>query len=222
MWKLAKVTGQPMQAAGSVVVDRATSTFALLLVAMVPAIIELRLLGKGVALIVISMFLLFLLVCGLFASERAARVLSRVPILRSDPFGIRSHLKNFFYSLHEFRSKPSKLAEIMGVSLVYQGLHILTIYVLGLSLGIHVSLIYYFLFIPVVLAVGMIPVSLNGIGVREGAWVLLFNQVGVPAAEAFSMSVLTFMVLTFVSLAGGVFYLADRATPAVEGEPGNG
>lgn len=220
--KLSKVTGQRAQAAGSVAIDRASSTFALLLIAVVPALIELRLLGTGLALLVLGMFLVSLLIIGLFASERTAKKLARFPVLRADPLGIRRHLKSFYYALHEFRRKPGTLAAVLVVALLYQGLHVLSIWVLALSLGIEVSLIYYFLFIPVVMAVGTIPVSLNGIGVREGAWVLLFRQVGASTEQALAMSLLSFAVLTATSMAGGVFYLFDRAAPAPEGETGNG
>ncbi|MHB0867594.1 MAG: lysylphosphatidylglycerol synthase transmembrane domain-containing protein [Thermoleophilia bacterium] len=220
--KLAKVTGQRAKAAGSVAIDRVSSTFALLMIAVVPALIELRLLGTTLTLMVLGMFLVSLLVIGLFASERTAKRLSRFPVLRTDPLGVRRHLKSFYYALHEFRRKPGTLAAVLAVALVYQVLHVLSIWVLAVALGIDVSLLYYFLFIPVVMAVGTIPVSLNGIGIREGAWVLLFQQVGVATEQALAMSLLSFGVLTATSLAGGVFYLFDRGIPASGGETENG
>lgn len=213
VWKLARLTGQPHDAAGSVVLDRVSSIFALLAIAVVPALIELRYLGVGLALAVLGMFLLLALIITMFASQRITRKLARFPVLRADPFGLRRHLKEFYYSLYRFRGHMGKMIELMLISLFYQGINVSTVFVLGLALGIHISLVYYFLFIPVVLAVGMIPVSLNGIGVREGAWVLLFSQVGVTSAEAFSMSVLSLLVVTTASLAGGVFYLFDRTAP---------
>lgn len=222
VWKLARLTGEPHDAAGSVVLDRVSSILALLLIALVPALIKLRLLGAGLALAVVGMFLVLVAIILVFASQRATKRLARFPLFRGDPFGMRRHLREFYYSLYRFRGHPAAMLELMAISLVYQGLNVTTVYVLGLSLGIDVSPIYYFLFIPVVLAVGMIPVSLNGIGVREGAWVLLFSQVGVSSAEAFSMSVLSLLVVTTASLAGGVFYLFDRGVPAPEGETSNG
>ncbi|RJQ43040.1 MAG: UPF0104 family protein [Gaiellales bacterium] len=224
-FKLSRMTGRAAEAAGSVVIDRVTSTIALLTIAAVPALFELRLLGARMALIVLAMLLAAALIVAFFASERFARRLSGLRIFSFDPMGVRRHLKSFYYALHDFRRHRGTLAAVMLVSLVYQGLQIITVYVLALSLGIEVSLIYYFLFIPIVLAVGMLPVSLNGLGVREGAWVLLFGQVGVASAQAFTMSVLSFFVMTVVSLLGGFFYLFDRALPAAgasEAETGAG
>jgi len=213
-WKLSKLTGKPADAASSVVLDRVSSTLGILILAVVPALLELRLLGAGLTAAVLSMFVLALLVIGFFASERAVRRLSRFPILRKDLMGMRRHLKEFYYSLYRFRGHKGMLVTLMVSSLIYQALHILTIYLVALSLGIDLPLAYFFLFIPVVMVVALIPVSLNGVGMREGAWVLLFGQVGLSSAEAFSMSILSFLVMAVVSLAGGVFYLLDRGAPA--------
>ncbi len=220
-WKLARMTGRGAEAASSVVLDRVTSTFALLLIALVPALVELRLLGPRMAAAVITMFVLAVLVIVLLASERAVRRLGRFPLLRSDPFGLRRHVKDFYYSLYEFRDRKGTLAAVMLASLVYQALHILTVYFIALSLGIELSLVYYFLFIPVVMVVSLIPISLNGLGMREGAWVILFGQVGLSSAEAFSMSILSYLVMSVVSLAGGVFYLYDRSAPETAGGAGD-
>ena len=229
-FKLSRTTGHGAEAAGSVVLDRVSSVLALLLIAVVPALIELRLLGTGILLLVLGMLLLLVLLIGLFASERAARRLGG--LFRADPFGVRKHLRSFYYSLHEFRGHKSTMLWVILISLAYQVLQVLTVYVLALALGIGVPLVYYFIFIPIVLAVSMVPISLNGLGVRELTWVVLFGQVGVSQAEAISMSILAFLVMTVVSLAGGVFYMFDRSVPsrdqvseharATPGEAGHG
>lgn len=221
-YKLGQATGRPAEAAGSVVMDRASSTFALLFIAAVLAIFQLKLLGTKVALLILLMLVFSLALIIFFASERAARVLGSVPFFRINPFGLRRHFKDFYYSLHGFKKQKPVLTAVMFVSLIYQSLNILTIYILALSLGIDIPILYYFLFIPIVLAVAMMPISLNGLGVREGAWVLLFGQVGVPAARALSMSVLSFLVITVVSLAGGFLYLFGRAPARAQSEAGNG
>ncbi len=221
-FKLGQATGQPAKAAGSVVMDRASSTIALLIIAAVLAMFQLKLLGTKVAALILLMLAFSLILIIFFASERAALVLGKILFSRLNPFGLRRHFKDFYYSLHEFKYQKPTVVAVMTVSLIYQALNIITVYILALSLGINVPILYYFLFIPIVLAVAMIPISLNGLGIREGAWVLLFGQVGVPAAKALSMSVLSFLVITIVSLAGGLFYLFDRASAATQSEASNG
>ncbi|MHB1391299.1 MAG: lysylphosphatidylglycerol synthase transmembrane domain-containing protein [Thermoleophilia bacterium] len=214
IYKLSRATGSMVDATSSVVMDRASSTFALLTIALVATLLQLRLLGGRLALSILAMLVLFLLAIGLFASEKVARRLARFPLLKGDPFGLRRHVRSFYYSLNQFRNQKRTVATVLAISLVYQGLYVVTVNLLALSLGIDLPVAYYFLFIPIVIAVGMVPFSLNGLGVREGAWVVLFTQAGVPAAAALSMSVLNFLMITAVSLLGGVFYLLDPSLPA--------
>jgi uncharacterized protein (TIRG00374 family) len=211
-YKLSKTTGRAVEAASSVVMDRATSILAMLLMAMPPALIKLSLLGVKAAMLVFIMLAVLLVITAIVASERTARRLGQLRLFSSDPLGLRRHLVSFYYSLHQLQKQRGIMAAVLLVSLIYQALSIIIVYFLALSLGIHLSLLYYFLFIPIVLAVGMIPISLNGLGMREGAWVLLFGQVGVSPTNAFSMSILSLLVMTTVSLLGGIFYLFDRAS----------
>jgi len=213
IFKLSQNTGKPVESASSVFIDRASSTFALLLIAIVPAVVELRMLGARLSAAILGLFALATLTIILGSNARLVRRLSQLPLLRSDPMGLRRHARSFYFSLHGFRHKKATLAAMMGISLGYQVIQIFSIYFLALSLGIQLSVIYYFIFIPVIMTVSMIPISLNGLGVREGAWVLLFSQAGVPSTEAFSMSILMLLVMTATSLIGGVFYLFDRILP---------
>lgn len=218
VFKLSRVTSRPVEAASSTFLDRASSTFALLLIAIAPAIIELRLLGIGTTAAILILFFISLVAIFLVANASIARRLGRLPLLNLDPFGMRRHVRNFYFSLHEFRQRKGPLAAVLAISLVYQATQIFAIYLLALSLEIHLSILYFFILIPVIQTVSMIPLSLNGLGVREGAWVLLFGQVGVPLPEAFSMSILSLLVMTATSLFGGVLYLFDRS-PSLPQDP---
>jgi len=221
-FKLSRQTGRGVEATGSVVVDRASSAFALLAMALIAAGFELRLLEPWMSALVVVMFVAAVLLIGLIVSERAARTLSGLPLLRRDPMGMRRHARSLWLSLHSYNQHRGTMAWVMAISLAYQCLTVVTIYVLALSLGIEVPVIYYFLFIPIVLAVSMLPVSLNGLGVREVAWVALFSLVNVAEAEALSMALLSFIVITVVSLAGGVFYLFDHSVPVPESGEAHG
>ncbi len=66
-----------------------------------------------------------------------------------------------------------------------------------MALGINASLWVYFVFIPLIIIVMQIPITVSGLGVSQAMFDLLFTQVGVPKAEAFALSVL-FIALAFV------------------------
>jgi hypothetical protein len=70
-----------------------------------------------------------------------------------------------------------------------------------------VPLVYFFLFVPLLAVIVSLPISLNGIGVREGAGILLFGWIGVDRAHAFSLQFTTYLVAVAVSLLGGLVFL---------------
>ena len=124
--------------------------------------------------------------------------------------GIATGLKRFYESLHGY-SIPA-VGKTLGVSLVFNILLITMNYLLGLSLGDRVSIWYYFLFVPITSIVTILPVSFAGLGVREGAYVFLFTQAGMPRETALSLSLLVYVISIFApGLIGGVIYVLKGA-----------
>jgi uncharacterized membrane protein YbhN (UPF0104 family) len=81
-------------------------------------------------------------------------------------------------------------------------------YFLGLAVGVDLSLYYYFLFIPVISVLLMLP-SIGGLGIREGAYVLLFGQVGVANSQALAIAFAFDLYLLINGLIGALIYLAQ-------------
>jgi uncharacterized membrane protein YbhN (UPF0104 family) len=80
-------------------------------------------------------------------------------------------------------------------------------YFLGVAIGVGEPLITYFAFIPLILLIMFLPITANGIGTSQAAFVWLFSKVGTPPAEAFALSVL-FVALGIVgNIPGAVFYV---------------
>ena len=61
-------------------------------------------------------------------------------------------------------------------------------YVAALTVGVSLPIILFFLFVPLVVLGSLLPISINGLGVREGLNVLLWTQVGLPEETAFAMA----------------------------------
>jgi uncharacterized membrane protein YbhN (UPF0104 family) len=105
-----------------------------------------------------------------------------------------------------------------ALSLAVQGLNVVLVWRLGESLGLAVPAGFYWILVPTVSLLTMLPVSLNGMGVREGATVLLLTPYGVSAGQGLTLAVLWFIVVSAVSLSGAGFYLAGptetRSAPA--------
>ncbi len=94
-----------------------------------------------------------------------------------------------------------------GLSIVVQVAGIVEVWLLGLALDVPASFLVFAVAAPLVVLFTMLPLTLNGVGVREGALVLLLAPAGVASAEALALGVLWFCVLATASLIGGMVYL---------------
>ena len=60
-----------------------------------------------------------------------------------------------------------------------------------------------------------LPISLNGIGVREGAAVVLFQMAGLTREQAFSIPFLTYVISVLISLLGGLIFISRTPRRAI-------
>ncbi|MEO5618983.1 MAG: lysylphosphatidylglycerol synthase transmembrane domain-containing protein [Candidatus Eisenbacteria bacterium] len=195
-------------ALSTVVMDRALGTLALAglaLVTTVPAITEFSLSMVYLALVgffAASLTLLWALFQPRFLSL-VARVLTGLGLGRLKP-----HLEELATNLAAFREKPVLLLEVFAIALVVQVMRIGVHTLVARAFGLHIGLTYFFLFVPLLAVIVSLPISFNGIGVREGAGIVLFGWVGVSRAAAFSLQFTTYLVALAVSLLGALVFLA--------------
>ena len=69
-------------------------------------------------------------------------------------------------------------------------------------------------FVPLISLSGMIPVSINGLGVRDALYLLFFGRIGLTADVAVSLAFLYVAVTLVASLPGGVLYAVLKKPPA--------
>src|SRR3989337_2338488 len=114
-----------------------------------------------------------------------------------------------------YKRRHDILVKAFICSLVVQGGVIIGYYVLGRGLGMDIPLAYYFLFIPLTTVISMLPISLSGLGIREGAFIFLFTMVGATKEQAITLSLLWFATAALVSMIGGVEYVRMGGRKAV-------
>lgn len=80
---------------------------------------------------------------------------------------------------------------------------------LGWQTDLHSALLAGLL-VPAVLEIAMLPISIAGWGIREGAAIVAFGTVGVPASIAFGSSIAFAFMILILGLVGGALWLASR------------
>ena len=105
-----------------------------------------------------------------------------------------------------YATRHGDLLNVLAGSIGVQVLRIVQAYFLGLALGMTQPLTTYVAFIPLILLVMLLPVTVNGLGTSQLAFVWAFSRAGVPAALSFPLSIL-FVALGIVgNLPGALLY----------------
>ena len=112
-----------------------------------------------------------------------------------------------------WRSRRGALL-VIGLSIAIQLVNVVVLYVIGEGLGINFRFVDGLLLFPTVLFLSMLPISVAGWGVREGAMVTALGLVGVPGHQSLALSVCFGLCLVAVSLPGAAVWLMSRKTPA--------
>jgi uncharacterized protein (TIRG00374 family) len=114
-------------------------------------------------------------------------------------------------AIRQYGHHRDRLAIGLVSAVGVQALRVLQAWCLGMSLGLKVGLAWYFAFVPVIVFVMMLPISVAGIGTSQAAFTFFFTRVGMPAADALALSIL-FLALAIVgNLPGGLLVGFGRA-----------
>lgn len=119
--------------------------------------------------------------------------------------GIGPKIRQIYDGLHSFKHHKDLMVKAMLLSFVAQAGGIIVLYVLAVALGAKASLIYFFLLVPVVHLISMLP-SFNGLGIREGAYVYFLAPI-MGKEYAAAISILWLGLLLLLSLIGGLIYM---------------
>jgi hypothetical protein len=108
------------------------------------------------------------------------------------------------------RGRYGLLVQALALAILGHGLVILNVYALARGLGATTALAHVFLIVPLIGLASSLPVSLNGLGVREVSFVLLFPRAGMDPAVALGTSLLFFGLTTALALGCGAAAIALR------------
>lgn len=107
-----------------------------------------------------------------------------------------------------FEGRTAVLASTMVISLVFQLNVIFHYYLISEALGLNIEFNFFLVFIPISIFIQTLPISINGIGVREGIYVsFLTHMLGAATpAESIAFSWIAYGMILLLGILGGVIY----------------
>jgi uncharacterized protein (TIRG00374 family) len=209
-------------AVASVVMDRVLGVVSILLLGLfslavlhaeVPRGIYVVLVLGGAASLAAALVIFSDGVAGL-----AARAIGLVPGERLRRVG-----QSLLDAVRTYRHHHGVLAAVLVYSVVVQVIRVLQAWCLGAGLHIEAPITLYFVTIPVILLIMLLPITVNGLGTSQAAFLWTFGAAGVARPSAFALSLLFVALGVLGNLPGGLLYAfgqsASTIRPRTDAQP---
>ncbi len=108
--------------------------------------------------------------------------------------------------LGRFRERPASLFNAFGGAVVVQVLLVLFYTAVARSLHIPIAVSHLAVIVPISFVMQMVPVSVNGFGVREATFSFYFKGLGLPLESAMALSLGSTALIMLFSLSGAVVW----------------
>lgn len=197
--------GKSAATALSVFADRLLGFFSILLLGAGAILVSppfegrwrlLMMLGGGVTLII-----------AMTASLRFVPDVTQLSVVGRLPERVQGVLKKWTDAVHFYARSPGQILAALAVCIPLHGLWLVLVWVFARALAIPISFWELSSYTALVMVITAIPVSLNGLGVREMGYSVLFAARGLPAEAAVALSLYQFATLAILGLMGVPFFL---------------
>lgn len=200
----------------SVLIDRTIGISSMMAISLVSALGAYKYTANPQVLMVVFLFVLafgaFLLL--VFSSSGPKLLDKLLPFKGSG--NLREKLKGIYDSFLQFKAYKMVLLYAISLSLLVQIMRIVGVYVSSLALNLSTDFVYFLIFIPLTIVLSLLPVSIAGIGIREGAYIYFFTRVGMTSSGAFTLALLVYF-LTIIATLPGAFIYAFRGLSGKKG-----
>lgn len=209
-YRLAKGNSDTERLAASVFVDRVIGLISMLMIAGVGIALSPHHLPSALSAVV-GLLIAFLLI-GLLALRFRAlhsfvllvvRRIERTPLRRFAP-----PVERTLQAWREFSGMPGRLFSSLALGIVFQCIGIAIYAVLGANLGIVLALADWAWIVAIASIAVLLPLSVGGLGLREGALIGCLTYLGIASESAVALSLGVFAIMLLGALLGGTVELA--------------
>jgi uncharacterized membrane protein YbhN (UPF0104 family) len=132
-------------------------------------------------------------------------------------FGLRPRLRRVMVGMRAGGRDPGTTARGLLAGIVAQGLVLWAHALVAGSLGLRVPVAVLAVALEIAALAAVLPITINGLGVREGLWVWALGSYGVSGVISLSYALLALGLFLATSAVGGLVYLLAGGEVRVHG-----
>ncbi len=202
-WDTVRFSGDKARSFAVILVERATGLVTLLFLASAVALSRVPAAGSRQTVWIATLAVLAL-ACGVLVALRVGENLPG----RLRRLGER--IGAFRSAVVLYRERRSLLAGALVLGLLLQLNYVLHFYLIGRGLSLGLPFVVYLVAVPLVAVLLLLPVSINGVGVRENAYLFFFSPLGVTAPRTVAFCWASLAALMVFGFLGGALYAFRR------------
>jgi uncharacterized protein (TIRG00374 family) len=216
-----KYSGSLLRPFAVIVVERLTGIYGLLLIgiaalAFYPRLSEVR--GFAIALLSLTIVGLILLLL-FYGSEGFSNLLKKLALKL--PAKISVKVTGLLDAFWEFSGAKGIVLYAFLLGILLQANVILYYFFIAQGIGMSLTFLEACIVMPILICIQLIPLTPNGIGVREFSYIYLLQPFGVSDAQAVAFSLWDYVLTFSYGIIGGILYLLKKDLPQRSQSPQN-
>jgi uncharacterized protein (TIRG00374 family) len=219
-YEVAKDRGMFTQVAVTMIIDRLVGVASMITLAFIGAILaEITQTRKGLilpmAILQVGFYIGLYILCLL--GPKIEQTFSRI---QKEATIFNTIVKKVLFIISSVSDLPRLIKvfpRMFNISLLVQFYRCIMFYCLYNTFGTTIPFVYLMIFIPIVFVVLLLPVTIGGLGLREGSLIYLLGTVGVSPEVSVGVGLLSFFLGFIVSLPVVVVWIFEKK-PSTQAE----
>ena len=207
---LSGVTNRPAEVTSSIFMERFTGVLALFFMSICFLVVNISFVYEHATFLYMESFFLL------------AFIFLYLLIHYKDKLFFKSDSQSKFYcflnstvgklldAISRYQDSKKILSEAFFLSIGFVLVGVCSTYLYFLSIGIIIPLSKLVLIYCLIQLLGLIPITINSLGISEGAFIILFGAMGIRSVDALTVALLGRVILMLASLSGGIAFIFTK------------
>jgi uncharacterized protein (TIRG00374 family) len=212
VYYVSRHTADPRPAISSIFADRIIGTFSLAIVTIAAflVLLAIELFPMG-SILSYGIGATLLLTLGLPLTLGNTAVLNAITRLFERFAGKRLfvNVQDLSDHLRSYRNQALVMTKVLSLAFVNLFIAVLEFYFIAAAFSTQVSIGYFFIFIPLVIFLATLPVSIGGMGLMEAGLVFFFSKAGMPLEMCVGTALVYRGLQLTCLLPGAAIYMFD-------------
>jgi uncharacterized protein (TIRG00374 family) len=203
-WVLGRSSGRFLGAAAATIVDRLTALVCLFAVGWAAYAVDHDAVPRSVVVVFawVTAGMTVALAVGIMAAVGVR------PLVHRLPERVAGMIRESWRIVRGWAGSGRLVLTVVVLGLAYQVLVIAVFVLIAKTARVELPFALAAVSVPIVVLATLIPISIGGLGIREGGFVILLGEVGIEAADATVVSLLSAATILIASaLVAGATYL---------------